>query len=89
MSVCDLLKSGLVYLDGGTGSILQSKGLKPGELPELWNLNRSEDIIEVAKNYYEAGSNIVYTNTFGANCFKFDGKDGRPTVDEIVKNRTY
>ena len=58
------LKSGVLYLDGGTGSILQSLGLKPGELPEKWNIERPDDIVGVAKRYYEAGSNVVYTNTF-------------------------
>ena len=84
MELRERLKSGILYLDGGTGSILQSLGLKPGELPEIWNIERADDITGVAKQYYEAGSNIVYTNTFGANCLKYDGKDGRYSVDEIV-----
>lgn len=84
MDFRERLKKGIIYLDGGTGSILQSLGLKPGELPEIWNIERSDDIVGVAKRYYEAGSNVVYTNTFGANRLKFDGKDGRYSVDEIV-----
>lgn len=78
------LREGILYLDGGTGSILQSLGLKPGELPEVWNIERANDIVNVAKQYYEAGSNVVYTNTFGANSLKYDGKDGRYSVEEIV-----
>lgn len=84
MNFRERLKTGILYLDGGTGSILQGLGLKPGELPEVWNIERAEDIVSVAKRYYEAGSNVVYTNTFGANCLKYDGKDGRYSVDEIV-----
>lgn len=84
MDFRERLKTGILYLDGGTGSILQSLGLKPGELPEIWNIERKEDIISVAKSYYEAGSNVVYTNTFGANSLKYDGKDGRYSVEEIV-----
>ena len=84
MDFRERLTKGIIYLDGGTGSILQSLGLKPGELPENWNIERADDIVGVAKRYYEAGSNVVYTNTFGANSLKFDGKDGRYTVDEIV-----
>ena len=84
MDFRERLQKGILYLDGGTGSILQGLGLKPGELPEIWNIERSEDIVGVAKRYYEAGSNVVYTNTFGANCLKYDGKDGRYTVEEIV-----
>ena len=56
-----------LYCDGGTGSVLQAKGLKGGELPERWNLERPEDIIDLAKGYFEAGSDIVNSNTFGAN----------------------
>lgn len=78
------LREGILYLDGGTGSILQSLGLKPGELPEVWNIERVNDIVNVARQYYEAGSNVVYTNTFGANSLKYDGKDGRYSVEEIV-----
>ena len=78
------LREGILYLDGGTGSILQSLGLKPGELPEVWNIERANDIVNVARQYYEAGSNVVYTNTFGANSLKYDGKDGRHSVEEIV-----
>ena len=68
-----------LFCDGGTGSILQGMGLKGGELPETWNLTRPDDIRSLNKSYFDAGSNIVNTNTFGANRFKFDN------VPEIVK----
>ena len=67
-----------LFCDGGTGSILQGLGLKGGELPETWNLTRPDDIKALNRGYFEAGSNIVNTNTFGANRFKFDN------VSEIV-----
>ena len=54
-------------------------GLKGGELPETWNLTRPDDIRALNRGYFEAGSNIVNTNTFGANRFKFDN------VSDIVK----
>jgi 5-methyltetrahydrofolate--homocysteine methyltransferase len=54
-------------------------GLKGGELPETWNLTRPDDIRSLNRGYFEAGSNIVNTNTFGANRFKFDN------VSDIVK----
>ena len=62
-----------LYCDGGTGSLLQARGLKPGELPETWNLVRPEDVIQIAEDYYRAGSDIVNTNTFGANALKYPG----------------
>lgn len=61
----------LLILDGGMGTLLQEKGLQPGELPETWNLSHAGDIIDIHKKYFEAGSDIVLTNTFGANALKF------------------
>ena len=81
MNVLDYLKQNIVYLDGGMGTILQSKGLKPGELPERWNITNSEIIRQIHKDYYDAGSNIVSTNTFGANLLKFSADE----LDEIIK----
>ena len=66
----------VLYFDGGMGTLLQSKGLKPGELPETWNLSRPEIITEIHREYLDAGSDVVTTNTFGANHFKFKAEDG-------------
>ena len=71
MNFREYLKSNIVYLDGGMGTLLQAKGLKPGEHPEHWNISHPEAIIEIHKAYYDAGSNVVSTNTFGANALKF------------------
>ena len=65
--------------DGGTGTILQSKGLAGGELPETWNLKRPEDIIDLHCGYLRAGCDIFNTNTFGANALKYPD-----TLEEIV-----
>lgn len=67
----DLLGKQILFLDGGSGSILQGWGLKPGELPETWNYKNQEKIVQLGYNYFEAGSNIIYTNTFGAYKTKF------------------
>ncbi len=61
----------LLYFDGGMGTLLQEKGLKAGELPEVWNMEHMEEIIDTHRQYFEAGSDIVLTNTFGANALKF------------------
>ena len=53
--------------DGGMGTLLQAKGLLPGELPETWNLTHAEAVRQIHRSYFEAGSDIVLTNTFGAN----------------------
>ena len=57
----------LLFFDGGTGTLLQEKGLKPGELPETWNVEHAEDVVSIHRQYLEAGSDIVLAYTFGAN----------------------
>ena len=81
MSFREYLKNNIVYLDGGMGTLLQAKGLKPGEHPEHWNLSHSEVITEIHKKYYDAGSTVVSTNTFGANSLKFEEEE----LEEIIK----
>lgn len=71
----ELLGRELLFFDGATGTMLQALGLKPGELPELWNFTHPELVEKVHKAYYDAGSNFVKTNTFGANRLKFAGTD--------------
>ena len=68
--------------DGGMGTLLQERGLQPGELPETWNLLHAEEIREIHRKYIEAGSDIVLTNTFGANALKFH--DDAYSLEEIV-----
>ena len=67
----DLLGKELLFFDGGTGTVLQGMGLKPGELPETWNIKYPDRIVQLHYNYFAAGSNIVNTNTFGAFITKF------------------
>ncbi len=81
MNFRDFLKENIVYLDGGMGTLLQGFGLAPGEFPERWNISHPEIITKIHKGYFDAGSNVVSTNTFGANCIKFS--DGE--LEEIIK----
>lgn len=80
MNIRDFMKNNIVYLDGGMGTLLQKSGLQPGELPERWNISHPEVIREIHKSYYDSGSNIVNTNTFGANSLKFSLDE----LDEII-----
>lgn len=73
----------LLFLDGGMGTLLQEKGLNPGELPETWNLKNKEAVISIHRQYYEAGSDIVLTNTFGANALKF--RDSEYRLQDIIQ----
>ena len=82
MNFLEYLNSNIVFLDGGMGTLLQSRGLKAGEYPERWNITHSDIIIDIHKSYYDAGSNVVCTNTFGANILKFDEIE----LEDIVKN---
>lgn len=86
MKVLEYLKDNLVYLDGGMGTLLQEKGLLPGELPERWNISHPDIIVEIQKAYFDAGTNIVCTNTFGANSLKFDDEELQRIVEAAVKN---
>ena len=75
-----------LYWDGGTGSLLQAKGLKGGELPERWNLARPDAVREVAVDYFRAGSDIVNSNTFGANRLHYpDAAELRAVVEAGVR----
>lgn len=73
MNVTERWKKELLFFDGAMGTMLQKQGLKAGELPELWNITREEVIVDIHKQYLEAGCNILKANTFGVNPFKTEG----------------
>ncbi len=68
-----------LFCDGGTGTFLQEHGLGGGELPETWNIDHPDVIMELYEGYLRAGSDIFNTNTFGLNSFKFPGR-----VEELM-----
>jgi len=71
MSILNDLKQNKILLsDGAWGTFLQAKGLQPGECPELWNITRKSDVLEVAESYLKAGSDIIETNSFGGSSIK-------------------
>ncbi len=70
--ITELIKEKRVYFDGGTGTMLQSMGLPAGRPPELWNIEHPEKITALHNSYFDAGCNIVKTNTFGINRCKFE-----------------
>ncbi len=72
MNIREELGKRMLFFDGGLGSLLQARGLKPGELPETWNLSKPEELLAIHKEYLEAGADIILANTFGANRFKYD-----------------
>ncbi len=87
MSFVELCKKGVVVLDGAMGTELQLRGLAIGESPESWNLSHPEIVREIHEAYFEAGADIAYTNTFGANPAKYHGAEPlRDVVAAAVAN---
>jgi 5-methyltetrahydrofolate--homocysteine methyltransferase len=78
-----LLARGPVITDGAWGTELQARGLGTGEFPDAWNLSHPERVLEVARAYVEAGSQIILTNTFGANRLRLAGHPEAGSVQEI------
>lgn len=86
MFFSEYLKKNIVYLDGGMGTLLQEQGLAPGEYPERWNITHPQVITKIHRDYYDAGSNVVCTNTFGANCLKFSDDELEEIVQAAIAN---
>ena len=86
MNILEFAKEHIVYLDGSMGTLLQSRGLAPGELPETWNLTHPEEITAIHKAYFDAGSHVVSTNTFGANRLKFSQEELSKIVEKSIQN---
>ncbi len=80
MEFREFLSKNNVYLDGGMGTLLQERGLGVGELPERWNIAHPSVIKDIHRSYFDAGSNVVATNTFGANLIKFSESELEETV---------
>ena len=86
MSFKELLGKKMLFFDGATGTQLQARGLQPGELPESWNFTHPEIVEAVHRGYLDVGSNIVKSNTFGANPIKLKGSglDCKETIEAAV-----
>lgn len=85
MKITEYMREHILYLDGGLGTLLQERGLAPGELPERWNLSHPEVLRAIHRDYYNAGCNVVNTNTFGANALKFTDDE----LDSIIAAATF
>ncbi len=84
MDIKSILNKTRLYFDGGMGTLLQARGLKAGEKPEEWNLTHPDVITEIHLDYLNAGSNIISSNTFGANCLKFENY--KELIAAAIKN---
>ena len=81
MNFREFLKENIVLFDGGMGTLLQQRGLKAGQLPERMNITERDVITEIHTAYFDAGSNVVTANTFGASSLKFSDDE----LEEIIK----
>ena len=77
----ELARQRLVIYDGGMGTMLFAAGLLDGESPEPWNWEKPDVVASVYRAYYEAGSDVVQTNTFGGTPIKLSERD--------LEDRTY
>ena len=80
MTILEKLKRGRIILDGATGTQLQAAGLPLGVLPEEWNITHKDAVTAIHRAYFQAGSDVVCANTFGANCLKFGER-----TEEVIR----
>ncbi len=86
MNIKDYIKQNRLFLDGSMGTLLQANGLGAGELPERWNITYPDIIRDIHRAYYDSGSNVVCTNTFGANSLKFSHSELEGVIKAAVEN---
>ncbi len=82
LALKERIKHDILVLDGAMGTMLQQLGLQLGECPDTYSITHPEMIAKVHRGYLESGSNIIYTNTFGANAKKL--ADTPYSVSEVI-----
>ena len=86
MGLRERIKKGRLILDGGMGTLLQERGLRPGEFPEEWNLSHPEEITAIHRAYFEAGADLVSANTFGATLLRYDADTLDLVIGAAIRN---
>jgi len=82
-AILELAKRRTVIFDGAMGTMLMAAGLEAGECPELWNIEKPSLVTGIHRKYYEAGSDVVHTNTFGGNAIKLADKGSSDRMEAI------
>lgn len=83
MALLDELKKRILLLDGSMGALLQGRNLPAGYAPDLWNLENPDAIADVHREYANAGSDIVLTNTFGASRLRLSEYNAQGKLADI------
>ncbi|MBR6939681.1 MAG: homocysteine S-methyltransferase family protein, partial [Clostridia bacterium] len=86
MKITDFIKDNILLLDGATGSLLMKKGFPSGKRSESANISCPELLVEIHKAYYDAGSNSVTTNTFGANSLYYSDEELETIIRKGIEN---
>ena len=81
-NILDQIKQKVLVADGAMGTMLQQKGLPGGHCPEEWNVSHPEQVAQIHHSYYDAGADVVETNTFGGNRYRLEFHGfGQSTVE--------
>lgn len=88
MKLDSLFNSEFVFLDGATGTMLQKMVPDMGSIPEVLNITHPEIIKNLHKQYIDAGSDVIFASTFGANRYKTEGSgyDAAELIKAGIKN---
>lgn len=79
----DLVKDRIVFFDGAMGTMLLEAGLPPGGVPEIWNLEKPDIVMGIYQQYFNAGADVVHTNTFGGSTLKLGIKGHAGKMEAI------
>ena len=86
VEIREYMKDNILIIDGGMGTMLQGRGLQAGQNPEVFGCENPEILVEIHREYFEAGANIATTCTFGCNELKLpEGYEVEQIVDVAVK----
>ncbi|MFX1409252.1 MAG: homocysteine S-methyltransferase family protein [Promethearchaeota archaeon] len=77
--------SKIILFNGAMGTELIKRGLEPGKIPDLWNIENPDIIIDVHRSYYKAGSDMCQTNTFGSTPLNLKRHKLEERIEELIK----
>lgn len=78
-------EKGILLADGATGTTLFGMGLEAGGAPELWNIDKPENIMQLHQGFVDAGSDIILTNSFGGTKHRLKLHNADDRVHELNK----